>query len=368
MASNYLISTSGSANWGTAANWSLLSIPANTEDVTLANSSAAIDAGLLQSGVTLGSLSVPQTFTGSCGLATQTPRAPTAGGITRASSTATVNLTAHGFVAGDTVTISGAGESEYNGTFAISNISANAFDYTVSGTPSTPASGTIAVTKNSYLKIAATRFSYGDAGNGATSATGSGRFKIDFGSAQTAASILNTRSSGLDANLEPLRILGSHASNTLAILAGLCGIATSTPDETATFATINVVGGKLNGGAGLTWGTINQTEGTLSLKSGGTTFTQSGGTATLAGTGTVTTATIGGTLNLNLRKATAGDTVTTLNLTDGAVLDLSGNPANLAIGTLAISGSVTIKCNLANPGHLTWTTLTRNPGSRISFE
>lgn len=63
--------------------------------------------------------------------------------LTRSGSTATAAATAHGYKNGDKITIAGANETEYNGEFVISNVSANAFDYTVTGTPATPATGTI---------------------------------------------------------------------------------------------------------------------------------------------------------------------------------------------------------------------------------
>lgn len=61
--------------------------------------------------------------------------------ITRSSSTATATLAAHGFAVGDTVTISGASESEYNGDQRITAVTTNTFDFEVSGTPTTPATG-----------------------------------------------------------------------------------------------------------------------------------------------------------------------------------------------------------------------------------
>lgn len=67
--------------------------------------------------------------------------------ITRSGSVATLTATAHGFVAGDVVLVSGANQTEYNGAFIISNVTANTFDYTVTGTPATPATGTITVKK-----------------------------------------------------------------------------------------------------------------------------------------------------------------------------------------------------------------------------
>ncbi len=61
--------------------------------------------------------------------------------ITRSGATASVAHTAHGMVAGDIVVIRNAEQQEYNGPFAITNISTNAYDYTVSGSPATPATG-----------------------------------------------------------------------------------------------------------------------------------------------------------------------------------------------------------------------------------
>lgn len=63
--------------------------------------------------------------------------------ITRSSSTATVTVTTHGYANGDFVKIIGADQTEYNGTFQISNVAADTFDYTVTGSPATPATGTI---------------------------------------------------------------------------------------------------------------------------------------------------------------------------------------------------------------------------------
>ncbi len=66
--------------------------------------------------------------------------------ITRSGSTASVSHTAHGLQDGDKVAIRGAVEQEYNGVFTITNTTTNAYDYTVSGTPGTPATGTITST------------------------------------------------------------------------------------------------------------------------------------------------------------------------------------------------------------------------------
>ena len=63
--------------------------------------------------------------------------------ITRAGATATVTLTAHGYANGDVVDIYGPKEQEYNGTFTIGNVTADTFDVTVAGTPTSPATGEI---------------------------------------------------------------------------------------------------------------------------------------------------------------------------------------------------------------------------------
>lgn len=66
--------------------------------------------------------------------------------ITRSVTTATVTHTAHGLSSGDKVTIRGAAEQEYNGVFSITVTGANSYTYTVSGSPATPATGTITST------------------------------------------------------------------------------------------------------------------------------------------------------------------------------------------------------------------------------
>lgn len=64
--------------------------------------------------------------------------------LNRSGSTASVvTTTPHGFSTGDRVTISGADQPEYNGVFSITVTGGTAFDYQVSGSPTTPATGTI---------------------------------------------------------------------------------------------------------------------------------------------------------------------------------------------------------------------------------
>ena len=70
--------------------------------------------------------------------------------ITRSDSTATATIAGHGYANGDWVLIRGATEPEYNGVFVISGVTTDTFDYTVAGTPATPATGTITAQANYY--------------------------------------------------------------------------------------------------------------------------------------------------------------------------------------------------------------------------
>jgi hypothetical protein len=64
--------------------------------------------------------------------------------ITRSGTTATVTTsTAHTLSDGDAVTIAGASQSDYNGTFQISYVSTTVFTIEVANSPVTPATGTI---------------------------------------------------------------------------------------------------------------------------------------------------------------------------------------------------------------------------------
>ncbi len=66
--------------------------------------------------------------------------------ITRSGATASVAHSSHGMSEGQTIIIRGANQDEYNGTYIISNVTTNAYDYTVSGSPATPATGTVTST------------------------------------------------------------------------------------------------------------------------------------------------------------------------------------------------------------------------------
>jgi hypothetical protein len=75
--------------------------------------------------------------------------------LVESSGTATATVTAHGYTTGNTVNIRGADQSEYNGDFIITVSDPDTFTYSVTGSPTTPATGTIIanagpLVKNSY--------------------------------------------------------------------------------------------------------------------------------------------------------------------------------------------------------------------------
>ena len=223
--------------------------------------------------------------------------------------------------------------------------------------------GTIGSTSSTgtfgYWKIGATTWKVGTPSGDGVVASGSGRIKIDFGSAAFTGTVLATGVSA-DSGLEPVRIKGSNAGNKLYVLGGRVGIATNLPGETATLSEVDVTGSTsvCNLGAGVTWTNANVSAGgTLTTASGssGALAVSSGSTATVNGTAAVATVNAGGTVNLNHRPG-AGAAVTTLNLYPTGTADFSQNPAAVTVTTLNHHKGGVIVANAANPSHLTVTT------------
>jgi hypothetical protein len=66
--------------------------------------------------------------------------------ITRSGSTATLTTSSpHGYKTGDVIFVSGATQPEYNGSFVVTVTGTTTFTYAITGTPATPATGTILV-------------------------------------------------------------------------------------------------------------------------------------------------------------------------------------------------------------------------------
>ena len=66
--------------------------------------------------------------------------------ITSTGTTASVSHTTHGMLDGQLVAIRGANEPLYNGVYTISNVTTNAYDYTLTSSTTSPATGTITAT------------------------------------------------------------------------------------------------------------------------------------------------------------------------------------------------------------------------------
>lgn len=64
-------------------------------------------------------------------------------GITRTGETATATANGHGYRDGDILLFSGADQEAYNGEQRVRNVTTNTFDFSVTGDPITPATGTI---------------------------------------------------------------------------------------------------------------------------------------------------------------------------------------------------------------------------------
>lgn len=266
-----------SGDWSVAGNWLEGVVPASTDAVFMKNNAVSVSAGLAQSAVTLASLTIDSTYTGTIGSAT------------------------------------------------------------------------------AYLAIGATTIAIGGASGSSTSGNGSGRIMLNMGIVQFTATVLSTAGTSTDTGLEPVRLLGTHASNKLYILGGRVGVATTVTTEVATLSEWDISGSSsvLNLGVGCTLTSGNQTGSSfITLNTAMTTVTQSpGGTIINNGTAAITTASIGGTITSN-----STGTITTLNLYNGATGDFSGNPAARTVTTINQYPNAKLIRFAANPAHLTVTT------------
>lgn len=222
-------------------------------------------------------------------------------------------------------------------------------------------------TISANLQIGATLCYIGVPVTGPTPGLGSGRIKIDFGSVQMTTLVYGTSNNSTDAGLEPVRLIGSDASNFISVIGGTVGIATTNPTDTATILTGDVTGGTLNYGFGVTWTTANvSTGGTFNAAVAGTTLTVGqGGTATINGAVALTTANVSGTAYLNQRPGSGG--ITTLNVYGGGTANFTQEPAPTTVATLNLYAGGTLACSPAVPNHVTITTFNRLGGGTISL-
>lgn len=173
---------------------------------------------------------------------------------------------------------------------------------------------------------------------------GFSRFKIDFGTS-TYTGIIQSMGDSQDAGRGALQIKGGSNTSSLYVTAGSVDVAT-VPGTTATLVLLEVSGGVVTTGSGLTCPTVNQTAGettgpaVIAQTSGGgstlifggacTTLTQTGGTLYTLGAGLIATIKVGGSAVLGNRPA-SGNAHTTLTIDAGGSVDFSADPRPLLI-------------------------------------
>lgn len=286
--------SAGPNDWNTASNWSGGLLPANNDTVVIENCDVPILWGLDQASLTLTELRIPQSFTGVIGLP----------------------------------------DDKFT-------------------TSSTSADETKPEYRDTYLQASATTVRIGEH-FGAGNPTGSSRIKLDTGSNQTVVNVVNSSANSADTNLEPVRWIGTHASNVVNVTKGRVGIATTHAGEAATVSELNIgqrgniaSDADVHLGAGATVTAVHQSGGDLVTQADITTVEQSAGTLTTHGSASITTANIAGTAFLNatgaitdLRVAGSGNAdfshdsrpriVTNCELHQGATLNIAnGNPLSI---------------------------------------
>ena len=201
------------------------------------------------------------------------------------------------------------------------------------------ASYTAAVgTETTFLQVAATTATINN-NVGPGTPQGSSRLNLDFGTTTAVAIEVQKGSlTALDTNRSPIRLLANNASTTIHVKGGQVSIM-SDPDETGTISSLDVLGGEVIVGAGVTVTTINVNGGSLSLNSGVTTLNIQAGTVTTEGSGAITTVNItGGTLHSN-----STGTTTTVNVDDGRINFLGSQLARTVTNmNLGLDGRIDI--------------------------
>ena len=223
----------------------------------------------------------------------------------------------------------------------------------------------------SPLKISASKVYLGEPSNSSATGSGSGRINLELDNTSNTTSsevyVFSSASSSSDTGKEPIRLKCNHTSNVVTVSGGRVGIATDSVVDTATLGTLNVTDGTTNVASGTTLTTLDVSGGTCNLYCGPTTVNVSGGTLTTSGDFAIGTMNVWGTtVAANHRKTAAGDEITTLNLYEGATLDVSDLPVAFAVGTINVYGRATIRVNKANRSHFSYTTLNRY--ATLTFE
>lgn len=195
-------------------------------------------------------------------------------------------------------------------------------------------------------------------------ATSSGRVKIHNTNTSQSTLVLASGEPS-ETGYQTVRLL--VGGGTVSVVGGSVGIATNTPIETSTVATVNATGQASNVtlGIGVTWTTLNAAEGaTVTTLIGGTTMNiAAGSTGTVYGGTKVTNVNNAGLAVLNNRPAT--DALVTYT---GGITDFSDNPATATVAAQTVHPGATIKLFPANPAHITFTATTIVECGTVKYE
>ena len=307
----------GPNHWDNADNWSSGTIPANSDDVIVADSEVPILWGLDQSSVTLDSLTIRQSYTGKIGL----PLASFA-------------------------------------TVSDGSTTAAATEY-----------------RTDYLTIGADVISIGEH-NGPANPNGATRIKLyNNQNAASETTIHNTAVGGVDLGLPAVRLLAAHASANLEVRSapGGVGIGVDEPGETATLGTVHVSDrtgvSRVFVGEGVTYTNFRSQGGRHVLNAAATVAAVdvAGGELVTEGDFTITALTIrgGGEVTANHVKS-GGNAITTATVTEGGALigtrstrARTWDAVNLDEGSLETDDAVVTVTTLDQPAGLRRATVTR---------
>jgi hypothetical protein len=210
--------------------------------------------------------------------------------------------------------------------------------------------------RNTYLCISATNIEIGQHA-GSSTPVGSGRIKLNTGTAQTTLNIHNTATSSADTHQQPVRWVGTHASNLIRIFRGKLGLASNLPGETATVDKLYVgqagsLGGDANVviGQGATLTDLYQSGGSVTVSCNVVNLQQTAGKLTTQGTLSLTNVTIAGQADL----MHVGDITNLIVGHDGQV-DLSHQAASRVITHCNVYDGSTLNLNNGNPLSISFT-------------
>jgi len=245
-------------------------------------------------------------------------------------------------------------------------------DYRVFTTSGVPATDSTEIEyRDIYLKIGSTivdigkDFSTGDP-------AGSARILLDLDTTVSTVSIFGTASTASEVGRPAIRLKGVNSSNDLFVRSapGGVGIAIDKPNEVSTFRKVSISdtssGSKVEIGSGTTLTTFEQNGGinVLQLLASGTltTLTMEGGTLTTEGDWGITTANVNfGTLLAN-HDDTGGDSIDTLNIDNGGIIDGQGSNAKRTWGIVNLKRGGSIA---ADSNFVTITTLNEPSGPYV---